>query len=934
LSSSRKTLPDAIEPLSLLKLPQGLRDTMFAPKLLSQCLFLSQTTHRQYRLLHQELSDRFERFVFEASRYIVLQEVQPAHLEWTCGTWKTCLRTLKFKVSNLQDEEKAMRAVLAVSGPPSTKRCATFHTKRVSDGVLGLEITEEDVGDAAWLAESIGAEVIDVRLQYLGEFITGQKRVRLRSSTSRYIADISPRAATPGGRIVVSVRGAAESKPSPTHLLLRQRIRQDGAQGGEASRSGVYTAASGTNEQPRPAALECLLETALVESSEPGIVPYSVQIPDTAKEGEYVLSVLPEARENGLDSGPDVAESANLTILPGLDAEAALASITQCQDPELPSYRPEDVSSYLLHVFRMCHVTEAAAKHKWFRVLCPDQSDDFDLTNCHVFTSALGKASGSLALGPDPDVLQSCLMVLHADEQDEIVCCVGAHHLSAISSESQVRSRFIVPAETETASASPHVIMIWDYFRRNPARDHRDKAHASLDDLCRFISKYISDSGAVDLQQLSLCLNATAAVESEPSAPEPKPAQASRSARDDEDLGDLRAAESTDTSRADPIGGSIAVSAEKGWDVQTFTDLKAVRRKGRHHCRLFKACDTVSGSLVAIKVLKADHTRKHGGPAERTAAQLQREWEALHFFSNHPCDYVMHGIARLEAWHCLVLPWYEGETLHSVICSSDGPTALTFVRTLLDVAHGLDHMHGLGWTHGSVCPGNVLLTTDLRVKLTGLGLASPSPVSLAKAINREHLSFAAPECFERERPCTALSDAYSLGAIVLFWLKAVTHSQYAEPGVQAHIHAVTAFALASHQRESSLGSQQACAALLEEVKKERRAAFSRWEHSYRDAGSPGNGDRSMPKGSSELKKLLFVVTTGLVYQDIEAGSGLARLADGAVGVLRDCAKRMAASEREEVQVLSQSCLEVQPSQRLAVAQIRHTLCSVLLRLQA
>eukprot|EP00286_Rhodomonas_abbreviata_P016543 CAMPEP_0181337614 /NCGR_PEP_ID=MMETSP1101-20121128/28124_1 /TAXON_ID=46948 /ORGANISM="Rhodomonas abbreviata, Strain Caron Lab Isolate" /LENGTH=1371 /DNA_ID=CAMNT_0023448143 /DNA_START=311 /DNA_END=4426 /DNA_ORIENTATION=+ len=902
LATSRNTKPDVIEPLSLAKLPQGSRDTLFAPQLRSQCLFLSQAGHQQYRL-HQPVFDlAMETFVTWVSKEQVLQEVNPTVLEWSFDTWRSSLRSLMFKVSNLRDEQPrrvtGMQAVLAFSGPLLTERCVTFNTTLGPDRMLRLELTEEE---PEGLANILGANALELSLHdsdsKSGDSVRGRKRVRLQLPGSLCVVDIAPRTTMPGGQIVVSVLGGAPGRTFASQMQVSLKRRQP------ATRCDVYAGESGVNHEPR--ALECCLAALLVESSNPKMVAYSIQIPDTAREGEYEISLFPpNEREQETESRN--SELASLTIIP--TSETALASTVWRQNPELPNYRPKDcVTSYLFQVFQLCHTTEVQVKQKWFQSLCPDHPDDFDLAQCHVFTTAIGKVSASPGLGychsgtmDENDILQSCLIVLHTDEQDEIICRVGAHHLLAMTSQGLVRSTCIVPAEeAAAASSSPHVIMIWDYLRRNPAKDC--EAHASLDDLCRFITNYV-DSGDVDLRQFSLYLDA------EPETPKPEPAmktaQESRVARDEEDLGDLRAAESTGgTERADSEEHSVIVCSEKGEDVETYTDLKAVRRKGSRHCKLFKAWDKVSGAPVALKVLKS--RAKRGISAGRSADNFEREWAALELLSTHPSDYVVRGIARLDAWNCLVMPWYEGETLLSVMSSSSGPAASKFVDILHGLTVGLSHMHGLGWVHGSVCPGNVLLTKEFHVKLTGLVFASPSPATFARSITHERLSFSAPEC---DRACTSMSDVYSVGAIILFWFKGVHHSRYLEPSMQAHIRDVIAFALSSESGHDSGNGDD----LLSELIPQPRNIFLRWERSFHNAES--RDDVCLARCPPD-QTLLLRATKFLVQEEIVAGSGIQRLMSDADAPLRQCAKSMEEEAQQTMRELSKHCLEVQPDQR-------------------
>ncbi len=75
--------------------------------------------------------------------------------------------------------------------------------------------------------------------------------------------------------------------------------------------------------------------------------------------------------------------------------------------------------------------------------------------------------------------------------------------------------------------------------------------------------------------------------------------------------------------------------------------------------------------------------------------------------------------------HYLVLEYVEGQDLRKLV-QATGPLPVPQAATVIaQVAAGLDYAHRRGLVHRDVKPGNVLVGSDLRTKLSDLGLASP-----------------------------------------------------------------------------------------------------------------------------------------------------------------------------------------------------------------
>jgi serine/threonine protein kinase len=92
---------------------------------------------------------------------------------------------------------------------------------------------------------------------------------------------------------------------------------------------------------------------------------------------------------------------------------------------------------------------------------------------------------------------------------------------------------------------------------------------------------------------------------------------------------------------------------------------------------------------------------------------------------------------------------------------------------MLEVARGMEYIHSEGVVHGDLRGDNILLDTDLRVKIADFGLTRLSEATLTRS-GALHLNFAAPEllgCSQDDDTSgdvparTQKSDVYAFGCL-------------------------------------------------------------------------------------------------------------------------------------------------------------------------
>ncbi|KAJ6598287.1 kinase-like domain-containing protein [Mycena vulgaris] len=173
----------------------------------------------------------------------------------------------------------------------------------------------------------------------------------------------------------------------------------------------------------------------------------------------------------------------------------------------------------------------------------------------------------------------------------------------------------------------------------------------------------------------------------------------------------------------------------------------------------------VSGQSVAVKIMRLFQDRD----VEAMVKEFGREaliWRQL----SHPNLLPFFGLYYLENRLCLVAPWMENgnilEYLRKEAIDIEGRLSL-----ILDVALGLEYLHGESVVHGDLKALNVLVTPSRRACIADFGL---SKVSDAMTLRFTHSiatpqggtgRYQAPELLQGESKTDFASDVYAFACV-------------------------------------------------------------------------------------------------------------------------------------------------------------------------
>ncbi len=142
---------------------------------------------------------------------------------------------------------------------------------------------------------------------------------------------------------------------------------------------------------------------------------------------------------------------------------------------------------------------------------------------------------------------------------------------------------------------------------------------------------------------------------------------------------------------------------------------------------VFRGRHAESGAVHAVKVLRADLLAS--GRARRALIRFRREAEALAATGGHPGLVRIHAVGQTERgdpW--LAMELIPGRSLAERI-RDDPPTVAEAAALIAEIARAVEHLHGAGFVHRDLKPGNVILGADGRARVVDLGLALDEPIS-------------------------------------------------------------------------------------------------------------------------------------------------------------------------------------------------------------
>jgi tetratricopeptide (TPR) repeat protein len=180
---------------------------------------------------------------------------------------------------------------------------------------------------------------------------------------------------------------------------------------------------------------------------------------------------------------------------------------------------------------------------------------------------------------------------------------------------------------------------------------------------------------------------------------------------------------------------------------------------------VYRATDTLTGELVAVKVLDLHQTSEVSQTSE-VFERFAREGEALRQL-NHPNIVRMVAAVEENGQHYLVMEYVSGGSLEDLLARQGRLPPKRVAEIALEVADALTRAHHLGIIHRDLKPANVLLVQDGTPRLADFGIAylTDIPRLTQTGVLVGTVDYLSPEICQGEPP-DECSDIWAFGVML------------------------------------------------------------------------------------------------------------------------------------------------------------------------
>ncbi len=167
--------------------------------------------------------------------------------------------------------------------------------------------------------------------------------------------------------------------------------------------------------------------------------------------------------------------------------------------------------------------------------------------------------------------------------------------------------------------------------------------------------------------------------------------------------------------------------------------------------KVWRARDSKSGKMVALKVLDKVKTRRHESRFLPTLKKPTEGEVAVSLKHPHIVTTYEHGHTT-EGEQFLVMEFVEGVGLSFLIDVQNDLMKQRRLDFIIQLGDAISYFHQQNWIHRDICPRNILIDPENQVKLIDFGLAVPNTPAFQAPGNRTGtVAYMAPELIKRQK---------------------------------------------------------------------------------------------------------------------------------------------------------------------------------------
>ncbi len=168
--------------------------------------------------------------------------------------------------------------------------------------------------------------------------------------------------------------------------------------------------------------------------------------------------------------------------------------------------------------------------------------------------------------------------------------------------------------------------------------------------------------------------------------------------------------------------------------------------------KVWRARDLTTGRTVALKLLDFDKTNRFEARFQGMKVKKPTEGEvAVQLKHPNIVKTLEYGVATTNEPY-LVMEFIEGNSLSYYCGLQNDVMKKNCLRFMIELGEAIEHFHRQNWIHRDICPRNVMIDSDLQVKLIDFGLVVPNtPVFQAPGNRTGTANYMAPELIKRQR---------------------------------------------------------------------------------------------------------------------------------------------------------------------------------------